>query len=316
MKKIFVTSIGGDIGYGVIKSLKKSGHDLYIVGCDIRKYNYSYDLVDKFYISPPYKNEDEWWDFISEVIKKEKINYFWPIAETEIKITDKRKEDLVEIKTIINNSTILEIAMDKGRTAEYLKRHGLNVPDTWQTPEECSKRYPLIVKERFSCGSHGIKMVINLEELLEAINSMKDAVIQEYIGDEREEYTLTVFSDGMIVNYIAFKRILGFGGMSRFVELVNDDHLKEIAYLLAKIIHLKGSINVQMRKRDGEYYIFEINPRISSTIGFRLQLGFNDVSWWIDMLEGKKIKQYIYPNKKIYGVRSVEEKLFSVRGGV
>ncbi len=314
MKKIFVTSIGGDIGYGVIKSLKKSRHDLCIVGCDIKKYNCSYDLVDRFYVSPPYKREDEWWDFISEVIRDEKIDYFWPIAEVEIKIANKRKEELKEVKIIINSSLILEIAMDKGKTAEYLRNHGMNVPNTWRTTEECSKEYPLVVKERFSCGSHGIKIANNLEELLGAVSSMKDAVIQEYVGEEGEEYTLTIFSDGIIVNYIAFKRILGFGGMSRFVELVNDKKLKETAYLIAEMLSLKGSINVQMRRQEREYYIFEINPRISSTIGFRLQLGFNDVSWWIDMIEGKKIKQYIYPNKKIYGVRSVEEKLFV--GGV
>ena len=315
MKKIFVTSIGGDIGYGVIKALKKSRDELYIVGCDIEKYNCSYDLVDKFYISPPYKNENQWWDFISQVIRNEGINYFWPIAETEIKIVDKRKEELKKVKIITNSSWTLEIAMDKGQTAEYLKKHGIKVPDTWRMPEECLGNYPLIVKERFSCGSHGIKIVNSLEELLMAVRNMKDTVIQEYVGNEREEYTLTIFSDGIIVNYIVFRRILGFGGMSRYVELVNDDQLKKIAYSIAKILDLKGSVNIQMRKQEKEYYIFEINPRISSTVGFRLQLGFNDVLWWLDMIEGKKIERYIYPDKKIFGVRSVEEKIFSAGGG-
>ena len=41
MKKILVTAIGGDVGYGIIKSIKKSNYDLYIVGCDIKKYNCS-----------------------------------------------------------------------------------------------------------------------------------------------------------------------------------------------------------------------------------------------------------------------------------
>ena len=67
-----------------------------------------------------------------------------------------------------------------------------------------------------------------------------------------------------------------------------------------------------MRNQYEIFYVFEINPRISSTIGFRSLLGFNDVAWWIDLVEGNKIKKYEYPNEKVYGVRSVEEKLFFV----
>ena len=57
MKRIFVTAIGGDIGYGIIKALKMSNYNLHIVGCDIKKYNASYDLVNNFLVCPPYKNE-------------------------------------------------------------------------------------------------------------------------------------------------------------------------------------------------------------------------------------------------------------------
>lgn len=322
MKKILITAIGGDIGYGIIKALKKSGHNLYIIGCDIKKYNCSYDLVDEFYVSPAYKEEDEWWGFVQRLIANEKIDYFWPVTEPEIKIVNKRRGELHNVKVIINNPLILDIAMDKGKTAEHLEKKGIRTPRTWKSPEDCLGKYPLIVKERFSCGSHGIRVVNNKNDLIDAMGSMHAPIIQEYVGSESDEYTLTVFSDGHVVNYIAFKRELGFGGMSRFVELVHNGKLEEIAYRIAEILGLRGSINIQMRRQEGIYYVFEINPRISSTIGFRLLLGFNDVTWWLDMIEGKKIEQYKYPSRKIYGVRSVEEKLFfeetenSIWGGV
>ena len=310
MRRIFITAIGGDIGYGVVKSLKKSNHDIYIIGCDIKKYNCSYDLVDEFYLSPAYMKEDEWWKFVLGLVVSREIDYLWPVTEPEIRIVNKRKEELHNVKVIINNPLVLEIAMDKGKTAEYLEKAGVPTPHTWWKSEDGPKKYPLIVKEKFSCGSHGIKIVNSQKELTDALNNMQAPIIQEYIGNEKEEYTLTIFSDGNIVNYIVFKRTLGFGGMSRFVELVHNDKLKKMAQTIAKILDLKGSINVQMRKQEGMYYVFEINPRISSTIGFRLLLGFNDPAWWIDMLEGKNIEKYKYPNERVYGVRSVEEKLF------
>lgn len=310
MKKVFITAIGGDVGYGLIKALKKSGYALYIIGCDIKKYNCSCDLVDEFYLSPEYEKEDEWWKFVLKLITNKKIDYFWPVTEPEIRLVDKRKKELCNVKVIMNESLILEIAMDKWKTAEYLKKAGICTPNTWRGKESCQNKYPLIVKENFGCGSHGVKIVNNRNELENALNDMWEPIIQEYIGAEKEEYTLTIFSDGSIVNYIAFKRILGFDGMSKFVELANKDEFEKISYKVSELLKLKGSINVQMRKQEEDYYVFEINPRISSTIGFRFLLGFNDAAWWLDLVEGKKIEQYEYPNKKIYGVRSVEEKLF------
>lgn len=312
MKKILVTAIGGDVGYGIIKSIKKSKYDLYIVGCDIKKYNCSYDLVDEFYSSPAYENEEEWWNFVLKLILCLNIDIFFPVTEPEIKIVNRRKLKLHNVKIIINSPHILEIALDKLKTAEFLNKEGISTPCTWGKMEDAYLQYPLVVKEKFSCGSQGVKIVDNKSELINAIKRMQDPIIQEYIGNESEEYTLTVFSDGYVVNFISFKRILGFEGMSKFVELVYSDDLERIAHKIVKIFKLRGSVNIQMRKQDKIFYVFEINPRISSTIGFRSLLGFNDVAWWVDLVEGKRIEKYEYPDKKVYGVRSVEEKLFFV----
>jgi carbamoyl-phosphate synthase large subunit len=48
---------------------------------------------------------------------------------------------------------------------------------------------------------------------------------------------------------------------------------------VAKALQLRGSINIQLRLRDGYPYIFEINPRFSSTVVARHKLGFSDVLW-------------------------------------
>ena len=71
MKKILVTAVGGDIGYGIIKAIKESNHDLYIIGCDIKKYNVSYDLVDEFHVCPPYRNIDNWTACMTDIISSQ-----------------------------------------------------------------------------------------------------------------------------------------------------------------------------------------------------------------------------------------------------
>lgn len=310
MKKIMVTAVGGDIGYGIVKALKSGDKDLYIIGCDIKKYNVSYDLVDEFITCPPYSDEKLWMEFIASYSKENSIDIIWPVTESEIRIL-KDHPDLTEnITVIMNSDKVLDISLDKEKTSRFLKESGITTPKIWESVNDSDITFPVIVKERVSCGSHAVKIACDTGELKDIYKSMKDPLIQEYISGEDEEYTLTVFSDGKTVNHIAFKRELGFGGMSRFVELVKGDHFENIAQKLASAFELKGSINIQMRKRGEDCFIFEINPRISSTLGFRVKLGFDDVSWWLDMIEGKKIPQYIAPDKKVFGVRSVEEKLF------
>ena len=266
--------------------------------------------MDEFVTCPPYFDERLWVEFIASYSKENSIDIIWPVTESEIRIL-KDHPDLTEnITVIMNNDKVLDISLDKEKTSRFLKESGITTPKIWESVNDSNITFPVTVKERVSCGSHAVKIAHDTCELKDIYKSMKDPLIQEYIEGEDEEYTLTVFSDKKTVNHIAFKRELGFGGMSRFVELVKDERFEIMANKLSSVFDLSGSINVQMRKHGEEYFIFEINPRISSTLGFRVKLGFDDVSWWLDMIEEKKIPQYIAPDKKVFGVRSVEEKLF------
>lgn len=310
MKKIVVTAVGGDIGYAIVKALKVSNHDLYIIGCDIKKYNVSYDIVDEFYVCPPYGDIDAWVQYMRNIITSNEVSYFWPVTESEIKIVNEKLRYFSNVKVVINQANILNIAMDKGETARFLYENGVLTPKTWEDIFNHEIICPVIVKEKFGCGSHSVVLANDKDELAHYYNEMENPIVQEYVGDKTREYTMTVFSDGDVVNSIVFKRELGFGGMSRYVELVHDEKFSDMANKIAKMFNLHGSINIQMRNVGNDYYVFEINPRISSTMGFRMQLGFNDVSWWIDIFEKKKVEKYIAPKGIVYGVRSVEEKIY------
>ena len=58
-----------------------------------------------------------------------------------------------------------------------------------------------------------------------------------------------------------------------------NSEIEELLHAIALHLDLQGSINVQLRLRAGIPYVFEINPRFSSTVRFRYKLGFSDVIW-------------------------------------
>jgi carbamoyl-phosphate synthase large subunit len=59
--------------------------------------------------------------------------------------------------------------------------------------------------------------------------------------------------------------------------------------MLAEALDLRGSINVQLRITTNGPRIFEINPRFSSTVLMRHQMGFCDLVWSIQDFAGHDV---------------------------
>ena len=89
-----------------------------------------------------------------------------------------------------------------------------------------------------------------------------------------------------------FKRNLSAGGYSNYGEVISNIPIENLLVKIADLLNLTGSINVQLRIHNGLPTVFEINPRISSTVLVRDLLGFNDVLWSIQDRSGIKLSSY------------------------
>lgn len=313
-KNILVTGVGGDIGQSIIKCLQDIKYHSVLMGCDIDGYAAGKKVIDEFYKAPLASDEKKYLEFIKELIIAKNIHYIIPSTEQEIKFfnTHRNYYDSLKTKILINNSFIIETFSDKYETAKFFEKYHFPFPKTFLLSEyQKELDYPFLLKSREGAGSKGVFTINNEDELLYFRKTLKDAIIQEKLGSVDEEYTVGVFSDGKKAYYIAFRRYLGLGSLSRFVELVFDDKIEEFATKIAKLIELKGSINIQLRKVNNKYYPFEINPRLSSTVYFRHFFGFEDVKWWIDLTEGKENSYSPKYNRGI-GVRTLGETFFDL----
>jgi carbamoyl-phosphate synthase large subunit len=192
----------------------------------------------------------------------------------------------------------------------FLKENGLPYPATFLL-EDYDKQldFPLIVKARKGWGGKSLIKIWDMEELDFYKKRIANAIVQEYVGTEDEEYTVGVFSNGTDVYSICFRRYLGYGSLSKFVQLVHSDEMRCIVEKIARATRLQGSMNVQFRKTEHGYVPFEINPRISSTAYFRHYFGFQDVKWWLDIKLNKPI-DYKLKYQKGIGVRAIGEVFF------
>lgn len=310
---ILITSVGGDIGSSVAKHMKEHYKDDKVIGCDIAEYNQGLEYIDECYVAPRYTDEASYWMFISRLCVEQKVTHFLPMSEPEMMIADQKRDffDDYKIKLLLHPHELLEVAFSKYKTAVFLRKCGIGVPQTWRNVENNDVNYPLIVKGEYGCGSKTVRIVKNIQELQLSMKEISQPIIQEYIGTDDEEYTMTIFSDGTNLESIVFKRKLGYGGMSIFVEYIDNVELNNLAENIAKVFHLVGSINVQLRRQNQAFYVIEINPRISSTIGFRYKLGFMDDVWWLRILDGDDIDMsYMPPEGTVVGIRVLDERIY------
>ncbi|TFZ40797.1 ATP-grasp domain-containing protein [Soehngenia longivitae] len=284
---ILVTGIGGDIGIGIVKILNELKYHKTLVGCDINEYPANKLDVDLFYVSPRADNRDQYLSFIKLICINHDISLIIPSSEIEIKVLNENKLYFGDkVKVLINHNKIINTFMDKLQTIDFLKKNGINHPKTYDIKEFSNQlNYPFLLKERFSRGSKGVVRIEDNDDFIYYKKKFPNSIIQEIVGDNEHEYTITIFSDGQNIYNIAFQRILGYGSLSKFVRRVSDPKIDDLAIRIANLINLKGSINVQVRKNaDGEYLPFEINPRLSSTLAFRHYFGFKDLKWWVDLI--------------------------------
>lgn len=313
-KTILVTAIGGDIGSTVLKCIRRGYTQARVIGCDIQPYVQGIDYVDEFLLAPPYREKEAYLAFLHRVCEEKQVTHFFPMGEPEILIADEDRAFYEErgIHLLINNHRILEIASSKYKTAEFLRSNGILAPETYYKGA-CQGQlgYPLIVKADYGCGSKKL-WVVHTKEEWDALAALpgEEYVAQEYIGDAAHEYTTGVFSDGVRCKSITYQRTLGYGGMSIRVETVTSAKIEQLAKQLADLLQLKGSINVQMRLTEKGYSIFEINPRISSTAGFRDKMGFHDVIWWLQCMDGESVDFGEQIGAGIVGIKTLDERIF------
>ncbi|MBU2541476.1 MAG: ATP-grasp domain-containing protein [Candidatus Omnitrophica bacterium] len=315
-KNILITGVGGDIGVSIIKCLKDTGYQMDLTGCDIDPYSAGKAQVSRFFVVPEPAQRDRYYKSIRDIVNKYKIKYIFPSTEPEIKFFDKNRTYFLkkEVKIFINRPFILNTFFDKYKTINFLKKNNLPHPKTFLI-ENFNKqlKYPLIIKPRKGYGSKQLIRINKPNEFSLYKNMVCNAIVQEEVGNENEEYTTGVFSNGVQIYTITFRRKLGFGSLSRVVELVRNHEVSALAEKLARCVDLVGSINIQTRKTRSGFVVIEVNPRLSSTVYFRHYFGFQDVKWWLQLADGQRAIKFKLKYKKGVGVRSLDEVFYALK---
>ena len=291
--RILVTAVGGDIGQTIVRVLRRWDTVRYIAGTDLHENHVGKLRVDNFSIVPR-ADDPKYIDAILALCSRQKIDAVIPVNENEIVALSDASSASAEIEKmlIVARGIGIRSCFDKHECHRFLESKGIPVP--WTVLSSVSPpEYPCILKKKKGSGSKGFAILRNEAEWKFFASREKDTIVQQYLLPDDEEYTCGVFRSRFSpeVRVVSLKRKL-MGGLTGTAEVVVDREIHEYCAAIATALDLRGSINIQLRRTASGPRLLEINPRFSSTAGFRDATGFKDVVWSIQEACGTEAEPY------------------------
>lgn len=291
--KILVTGCGGDIGLAVGRILLGEKAADSVIGCDIQEDHAGKVFFDRCFVIER-ATAPNYIDILLRLVQEEGVDLVIPASEPELRMLCTNDFFGRRELFLTANQKAMEIGFDKYRTAEFLQKNGLPHPWTQIATDGRPQEFPCILKSRTGCGSKDV-CILTEEQYHRQKDYGEDDIFQELIAEDDAEYTCGVFrsSSGEVRSIILRRKLRGGLTGSGIVEV--NPEIARLLNAVAMYLDLQGCINVQLRMRAGVPYVFEINPRFSSTVRFRHKLGFSDVIWSIQDRSRNIVDRYQAP---------------------
>ena len=240
--------------------------------------------ADKYYIVPKI-DDDNYLETILTICKENNVEAVLSLIDPELSILAKNKDAFYEIGTtpIISDYDVVETCFDKYKMYNFLIKNGFKTPRTYIDKEEFYKdlkngiiQFPVFVKPVKGSASININKVSTIEEIEFLFNRFDNLLIQEYMNGE--EYGADVYIDLISEEPVAIftKKKLKMRAVETDKAVsVKDEKLFGLIREFVLKIGLKGIIDIDIFKVNGDYYISEVNPRFGGGYPHAYECGVN-----------------------------------------
>jgi len=336
-KKIVVLGSGPNrIGQGIefdyccvhgLLAIKECGFEAIMVNCNPETVSTDFDVADKLYFEPVF------WEHLWEIIEHEKPEgvIVQLGGQTALKLAEKLyKKGIKIIGTSYDN---MDIAEDRGRFSDMLKsleipypNYGtaLNVDEAVEVAKQVG--FPVLVRPSYVLGGQRMRIVINDDELEQAVVSLlkhlpDNKILIDHFLDRCQEAEIDAIFDGTNFHVMGVMEHIEPAGIhsgdsNAVLPAFNLTPLEVTtmefyAEKIARALNIKGLINIQFAIKAGQVFVIEANPRASRTTPFiakAYQIPYLNIATKI-MMGTHKITDFTY-EKKLEGF-AIKEPVFS-----
>ncbi len=315
MKTILVSGASGIVGYGILRSLRKSNSNYKLIGTSIYDDSVAQVFSDVF-IRAPHTDSPQYLDWLLEVINTEKIDLLIPSIEIDMYKWVESYDLILQTgaKMVVNNIELIRLCNDKWVFYEKLvaseieSRIDSSISGNFSVLK-AKYGLPFLLKPRKGYAARGIVKVSCEGDFLKHEEYFgKILMAQPIIGTDDEEYSVSAFCDGLggFTSIMMLKRKLAREGFTEKAEVVDSLEIRNQIRILCNLFKPLGPTNFQFRKHNNGFKLLEINPRISSSTSIRTAFGYNESEMSVDFYLEKKMPSQP-PIKQGKAIRYIED---------
>lgn len=274
-KTVLVTGIGGVVGQGIVRNIRKADPTVKIIGTNISSFSAGSHLVDTFELVP-YAYETTYISRMVEIISTHHVDLVLPSTDYETFYLAESEERL-PCNLVTAKAETAQMYLDKYLSAEHHKKHHIPFAQSMLPSQYNNEFEEVVVKPR--CGRGSRNIYFNPEQV-SAFND-EEYVVQERLVGPEVTTAFYVDKEGGLHGFITLERELQHGATNECRVVTRyDDQIKKILLAMVQNASFRGSANVQsIVTKSGEIVPFEINCRISGTNSIRTHFGFEDVKY-------------------------------------
>ena len=293
-EKIIILGSGPNrIGQGIefdyccvhaVMALREEGYETIMINNNPETVSTDYDTADKLYFEP-LTHED-----VLHVIEFEKpkgvIVQFG--GQTPLKLS--KGLEAAGVPILGTSPESIDLAEDRERFGDLIKNSGIKQPEwgtafTYEEARKIAERigYPVLVRPSYVLGGRAMEIVYDDESLQRYIKeaasvSPDHPILVDKFLEDAFEFDVDAISDGEDVLISGFMQHIEEAGIHSGDSscvlppyMISDEDyeiIRKQTIKLAKMLNVKGLINVQFALMGGVVYVLEVNPRASRTVPF------------------------------------------------
>jgi carbamoyl-phosphate synthase large subunit len=275
---ILLTAGGGSSIPWLIRALREKG--VRVLTADMNPMAAGLYLADRGFVIPPGKS-DRFLPMLRRICKEEQVDAIIPLADEElINATELERDGVI---VLLPKKEFIELCLDKYSLMRQLDSFGIPVPTTRLVSQGLgSLNFPLILKPRQGRGSRGIKLIFSEKEFHAAFESElyspDELIVQQYIDSTKYTISVVIWRDGE-VQAVVPKETIYKQGITWLAVARKHSGIDHLCRNIQNSLHADGPMNVQLRldNSTGIPYVFEINPRYSTTVTLTVRAGIEEV---------------------------------------
>lgn len=267
----------------------------YVIAADMTKMAPALYEADRFY-QVPRITEDGYLSTVFEICHTEHVGIVLSLIDPELSLLAANSEEFAKIGVLIvgSNENLCNLCLDKLEMYAWLVGHGYQTPLTYIDQDSLledihseNMRYPVFAKPRKGSASLNISRAYNKRDIEYLLSVDNELIFQEYmLGEEIGADVYIDLVSGEVVSIFTKKKLVMRAGETDKAVSFKDDKLFALIERFVLEAGFRGQVDIDLFKREGQYYISEVNPRFGGGYPHAYECGCNHINLILNNAKG------------------------------